>query len=329
MGQIVLDYPSHLRIELVQGCTRACHSCPADHKKENIKVMEDDVFQNVLKNIDERVKRIEFSMHGEPLLNPSWISYVEQIRLKSPKTQISIISNADILTKAYKSLNKLIDAFDRGLNFIHVDVYDKKSKELFVNLIVKNKPVLAEHGIIAQKFVKGGINIWSYHKAKNKHILMSDESLGFNVAGKHVIRNIHTWAGNLPYDRWKKYSLDIKQFPMQKKCTEPMKCLPIDIYGRGTLCCADFAKSIIYGDLNKQSMHEIWNGETIQKVRYLLSRGLRDHIPACFFCNRPSFRVGLWPYKGPELDENELYHEMYTRSYMSETLANLFEEYNK
>lgn len=329
MSVIILDYPSHLRIELTQGCTRTCHSCPSTANTESHKFMSEDVFFNVLRNIDERVKRVDFSMHGEPLLNYNWLLYVQALRNKSPRTQISIISNADILTKVYKSLDPLIDAYNKGLNFIHIDVYDEESKTLFVDLIKKNKEKLKQHGILAQRFVKGGINIWGYHNTKTtKYILMSDESLGFNIAEKHRIRGIHTWAGNLPLNRWNRYGIKITDFPMLKKCTEPMQCLSIDIHGHAILCCADFNKSIIYGDLNTEDMHGVWHGETIQKVRYLLSKGLRSHIPACYFCNKPSFRIGLWPYRGPEYNNKELREEFYAKSNISTALNKLFKEHN-
>ena len=324
MGQIVLKFPSHLRIEITQGCTRKCYSCPVSPNKKDWKFMEPRVFHKLLSQLDDRVKRVEFSMHGEPLLNSNIGYYIYLLRRKLPKVQISIISNTDPLWLSHVTFERLIEFFDHGLNFLHADVYSKIAKNNFLSMIAENREKLKEHGIKAQRFVKGGINIWGYHGGKEKYILMSDESLGFNVAEKHIIRNIHTWAGNLPYDRWKTYGLSLDMFPMNKKCTEPMKCAPFDIHGNMTLCCADSAKSIVYGNIFKETIEEIWQGERIQKVRCFLSQGHRDFIPACYFCNRPSFRVGLWPYKGPVYRAGDM-----MCSKISDNLKDLFRRKNE
>jgi len=320
MGQNILTFPSHLRIEMTQGCNRTCYSCPVSPKKSKWKFMSMETFALIISNIDDRVKRIELSMHGEPLLNPYIVFFIDMLRNKLPKVQISIISNVESI----HDVNVLLQLFRMGLNFLHVDIYSKKTKERFLNLLRNNLPELKSHGIKSQWFVKGGINIWGYHGGKEKIILVSDESEGFNIIGKHIIRNIHTWAGNLPYDRWEYYGIKLEQFPMMKKCTEPMKCAPIDIHGRVSLCCADAAKSLIMGDLDKESMYDIWNGDTMKKVRYVLSNGRRDLIPACFFCNRPSFRVGLWPYTGRLFNKEKIRKEFLEKSYISPTLQDLF-----
>ncbi len=242
------------------------------------------------------------------------------LRSKLPKVQISIISNVE----SVHDHKVLLDLFNAGLNFIHADTYTKETKECFLAVLGGNKEELRAAGIRALWFRKGGINIWGYHGGREKIILLSDESEGFNVVGQHIIRNIHTWAGNLPYNRWERYGIKLDQFPMLKKCTEPMKCAPIDIHGRVTLCCADSAKSVVYGDLHESTMDEIWNGENMQKVRFVLARGRRDIIPACYFCNRPSFRIGLWPYKGPSYKLTELKKEFFQDTHISKEVAKLF-----
>lgn len=323
MGQNILKFPSHLRIEMTQGCNRTCLSCPVSPKRTEWKFMSIETFKIIVGKIDDRVKRIELSMHGEPLLNLNIVRFIYMLRQKLPKVQISIISNVESIF----SHHQLIDLFFVGLNYIHADTYSECTKNRFIKILRDNAEELRSNGIKAQLFVKGGTNIWRYHGGKEKIILVSDESKGFNIVGKHIIRNIHTWAGNLPYDRWEHYGIKLEQFPMFKKCTEPMKCAPIDIHGRVTLCCADFAKSLIFGSLYDKSMYDIWNGEEMNKVRFILAQGRRDIIPACFFCNRPSFRVGLWPYVGIDYDLQSLKEQYAEESYISPALNDLFERY--
>jgi MoaA/NifB/PqqE/SkfB family radical SAM enzyme len=55
--------------------------------------------------------------------------------------------------------------------------------------------------------------------------------------------------------------------------------------GRAVLCCWDaFARGIV-GDVNHQSVEEIWLGNPNQKFRQLLDRGERDKILLCSRCD--------------------------------------------
>lgn len=313
MGTIVLKYPTHIRIEPTQGCNRSCLSCPVSPSRSRRKFMTMETMSVIVDRLDERVKRVDFSMHGEPLLNKHIVRFVDMVREKLPKVQISIVSNVE----AVLDPDILLDLYSMGLNFIHADVYTKKVKERFIDILKSNKEKLNYAGITASWFRKGGLNIWGYHGGKNKDILVSDESEGFNVMGGHSIRNIHTFGGSLPHDRWKHFGISMDQFPMIKKCTEPMKCAPIDIHGNVVLCCADASKSVVCGSLLDTSMEDIWNGEVIQKARFVLSRGRRDIIPPCYFCSRPSYRVGLWPYEGPAYKMSELRMEFFKENHIS------------
>lgn len=55
--------------------------------------------------------------------------------------------------------------------------------------------------------------------------------------------------------------------------------------GRAVLCCWDaFGRGII-GDVNHQSVEEIWLGNANQKFRQLLNNGERDKILLCSRCD--------------------------------------------
>lgn len=319
-GVHILSYPSYIILEVAQGCNRACEFCPiVSHKRSELRLMDSQVFDNVLNRFDHRLRRVDISLHGEPFLNPNIVDYVEKIRIKLPDTQISIISNVEDLIR--KDFWRLLQAFEKGLNFLHADTYTKEVKDAFISLLRANKSKLSSLRIKVFNFVSGGINIWSYHSPETKIILVNDESEGFQ---KKTIRNVHTCGGNLPFELWEKYGIDSLAFPLKSPCTEPMKCLPIDVEGKARLCCADNNKSLFFGNLNKSPVEEIWNGEQYQEVRYLLSKGLRNHIPACYFCNRRSFRTGLWPYKGKEYDKEKLKIGFWERSKFSNNLCDLF-----
>jgi len=53
-------------------------------------------------------------------------------------------------------------------------------------------------------------------------------------------------------------------------CTYPFNHLYVYADGRVGACCMDFVDSVILGDLRRETMAEIWNGEKIQAMRRML-----------------------------------------------------------
>jgi hypothetical protein len=55
--------------------------------------------------------------------------------------------------------------------------------------------------------------------------------------------------------------------------------------GTATLCCWDATGREIIGDVNNESVLDIWNGAKMKKCRDLLDAGQRDKIELCSRCD--------------------------------------------
>jgi radical SAM protein with 4Fe4S-binding SPASM domain len=55
--------------------------------------------------------------------------------------------------------------------------------------------------------------------------------------------------------------------------------------GRAVLCCWDAFGRGVVGDVNNETVEEIWRGNTNQKYRMLLNAGERDQIHLCSRCD--------------------------------------------
>jgi hypothetical protein len=52
------------------------------------------------------------------------------------------------------------------------------------------------------------------------------------------------------------------------------------------LCCVDWHRTTILGNLERQSVHEVWHGEKVQAVRDALREGRTDALPPiCVNCS--------------------------------------------
>lgn len=57
------------------------------------------------------------------------------------------------------------------------------------------------------------------------------------------------------------------------------------VSGEATLCCWDSQNRAVIGDVRKEHVLDIWNGEVMRKHRELLDAGRRDQIELCSRCD--------------------------------------------
>jgi len=67
-------------------------------------------------------------------------------------------------------------------------------------------------------------------------------------------------------------------------CPKPFNQMYVRWTGQAVLCCSDYHFEAVMGDVNKQSLMDIWNNSKYNKYRQHLKRGKRD-LPLCNKCN--------------------------------------------
>lgn len=277
------------QIEPIQGCTRRCEFCGINNlSKEEIipfKYMSLELAEKISKEIALYSKpniRIDFAVHGEPLLHPKPFELISIFRKNVPKAQISIISNGDVL----KSKDDIYvqNLFKSGLNYLHVDFYDDRFKEKILNVIEASN-------ITIKDFYKDNINVWSYVGYKQQTIIVCDDISENN--GIKKTREIHTAGGNLKEDLYDKCNIDKNKFPLYSRCAKPFREFTINYDGNVSLCCEDWQRKYIIGNVNEETIKDIWENEKFHKARWILYNKRRDMILICKYCNERSFRTGL------------------------------------
>jgi radical SAM protein with 4Fe4S-binding SPASM domain len=67
-------------------------------------------------------------------------------------------------------------------------------------------------------------------------------------------------------------------------CPEAFSKLAVSFDGKLSVCCVDWSYGTIIGDLQSQSLIEIWRGHLLRQFRLLHLRGERQKIEACADC---------------------------------------------
>lgn len=69
-------------------------------------------------------------------------------------------------------------------------------------------------------------------------------------------------------------------------CHLPTHMLSITVDGRVLSCFEDFNENLVFGDLKKQTLSEIWNSMAYSDFRKKLKMGMRHKFKPCDGCNR-------------------------------------------
>jgi len=69
-------------------------------------------------------------------------------------------------------------------------------------------------------------------------------------------------------------------------CVKPFTEMVVYWDGKVALCCHDWNNPCPLGDLNCQTVEEVWCGEAYEDVRYKHSHGKRREVPSCQNCDQ-------------------------------------------
>lgn len=245
---------STIELCVAEACNRKCSFCPRANPK---------LYPNLLKFMDLTLVRKlskelgDFDFHGnihlcgfgEPLLHKDIVEIVSILRKDVPLAHIEITTNGDVLTpNLLRSLNQ------SGLSLINIDCYDSPEQ-------VGQRLSMLEEADFSNFRIR-------------EHYLTEDVPLEDQMV-KFGYNNRAGALGNL---------LEIEE-PLNKKCYYPFYRLTVDWDGSIVLCCNDWNRSHGFlGDLNTQSLAEIWLSDSFKSIRSLLIKGQRTG-PACSKCN--------------------------------------------
>lgn len=280
-GRNVLNKPWSYQIELHHGCQLACEMCGLSGLPRVHKDMDVGVAGDVAKQIAAFTPnaRIEFAMRGEPMLNPYWYTCVGLFRAALPKTQLMMTTNGLKLRMNWVAVSRI--AMQAGLNVIVVDLYSPYGTKL-------RKEIEANPGgwDLVDFYRDGSFNPYYNHGSKERVVVFMDDIQ--ERSGEKRQRVIYNHAGN------GRMGKKLKE-PLDKVCTNPFREVAVQYDGSIPICCMDYGREYIVGNLTTESLPSIWYGEKWMAARRFLFERRRPMAPCCR-CDHPSGpRAGLIP----------------------------------
>jgi len=298
-------FPELISIEITTACNAKCIMCPRETLTRPVKHMPFKIFEKIINDCKGMpLKKINLFWFGDPVCNPRIIQYLEKIRNDLPGVKLYISTNAELLTpelsnqilekKLLDVINFDIDGFTRetyenvrvGVNFHKV----VENTNYFIN---KKKKMRLRRPQVRVTIIK--------MKETEKEIDQFKQYWG-SRADKVDINNYNTWLGSME-DKNVGSTLEKSQNgSFTYPCIHPWNQLVLSTEGVAGLCCLDYDLTAETGNLENNSIAEIWSGSIQKKYRENLIRLEYDQIECCSKCNAfiyqdKSFWAKLWQQK--------------------------------
>ncbi len=257
------DYPKVIEIQFHNECNSNCLICPYKDMNYSHKKMTNELFEKILNEIDEsKLKRIIPYLNNEPFLDVDFINKVKQIRNKFKKLEIEISSNVsmmreeDIIEMSNLNITELRlsifgyekETYNRMMPCLNYTKTFEKLKKIS-NIMSKSNTIISivmiDNGEIGeQEFI-------DMEK-------MCGE-LGFNFERWGFLDR----SDNVSYKSNNIYNEDVSYCEQNR----PLERMHILSDGRVIFCCQDWSHSTVVGDVNNNTISDVWNSDVYNNIR--------------------------------------------------------------
>lgn len=286
--------PKSVNIENTSFCNSNCSFCPHDIMKRKKGTMGMELFKKIINQIAEHeINYIDIHGFGEPLLDKKFFEKVRYAHKKGVKN-IRTNTNGQLLL----GKNNIDNLLSSGINQIFIS-FDAFSHETYKKI----RPSLNFH------IVNNGIETLVYEKKKRglkkPEIILSFIECELNK--KEVKKYLNYWKKKVDFiyvsplitwpDGKERYKEEEKMF-FRDPCKLIFTEMQISWTGEVVLCCKDYENEEIIGDLKKQKLINIWQGEKLNKLRKIHLEKKFLKIPICKKCSLNRHNKLSWWHEG-------------------------------
>lgn len=294
---IPLKNPLVIHLELTNKCNFSCQYCPESLEDFNERVggaksMSREEFEKIVMQIKQlgKVSVLRLWIMGEPLLNPNLYDFIKIAKLGGVADEVEITTNASLLTEANSI--KLIDS---GIDTVKISIYGFGSshQEVTSSRVPSTKiydQICLLRKLRDSKKSKTKIVIKMVDPRDAKELSMFQDMYS-PIADKLDIFSPHSWVETYSISTFESRNMNKSILSERKKlkpktiCAFPFYTLAIHANGDVSVCCVDWEKKTKLGNVNTETLTEMWNGEVLKNIRKKHLLGLKKELPGCSSCD--------------------------------------------
>lgn len=279
-NKIVSEYPLLIDAELATACNLKCPMCytitDEFKNKVNVSLMEFGLFKKIIDEIRGKVPSLRLSLRGEPTLHKKFAECIQYAKENGIK-EVSFLTNGSKLTKEF-----FIEIMEAGVDWITIsvdgigEVYEGIRKPLkfkeTLQKIIDIKRIKDERGV--RKPVIKIQSVWPAIKSNPETYYNTFEANVDLIAYNPLIDYLGNDKDIIYEDGF--------------SCPQHYQRLVIGADGLAMMCSNDEDGTVIVGDVNKESIFDIWHGEKLNNIRTIHKKqnGFME-IPVCRRCYLP------------------------------------------
>ncbi len=293
---IPLKTPFIINIDPTDKCNFRCKFCPTGDRElmkktegRNFGSMDFNLYKKIIDDIcefEEPIKVLRLYKDGEPLLNPHFSEMIRYAKEKKCCDRVDTTTNASLLTHdlSLKIIKSGLDRINISIEGVNEEQYKTFSdyKINFENL-VENIKFFYENRKQCEMIVKINGDTLSQEDKDKFYNIFGDIADGvyiesimscwpeFELNGVEVNKDVGI------------YQQEIKEVLV---CPYVFYSFSINSNGTASACYLDWARKLLIGDVNKQSVKEIWNGSELKELQRMFLKKERKTHYICKDCGQ-------------------------------------------
>jgi Radical SAM superfamily/Iron-sulfur cluster-binding domain len=279
-----LPFPSVIMIENTNCCNAQCVMCPREKLTRKPGFMAFELFEKIMKELSSARRQPVVNLHGfgEPLLDKLLPERIKLAKTSGIK-HTYIVTNASLLfpETSRKIINAGLDTMKISFYGTDQESYQATMRRLDFKVTLQN---IREFVRIRKELKKRNPKLILQYLPQEANEAKTEEfqSLWRSVLDKRAgdclnHSSLHNYGGGRAYNRVGERKVSV--------CFYPWTALSVLWDGRAVTCCMDYNGVQGVGDLNLQSVMEIWNGPALSAIRRNFGKLDYSGFSTCLCCD--------------------------------------------
>lgn len=277
-NHVLGTYPRLIGLELTNHCDLECVMCPQPQQTRDMGLMKEEFFRKVIDEVRGKSEFMYLFGMGESLLHPKFFEMADYAVDAGLSTALS--TNLSFLDeeRSYKLLRSGIDFITLAIDGTTKETYesirvggdfDKNLERTKRFLLMKNEMGSKAH-----------VDIQFIQMDQNK----TQANLVAELFTEEERSAINNFRVKPVFD-----SPSIVKDVIQHKhpCYFLWSTMDIKWDGKVSMCCMDYDAKVVVGNLNEESVYEVWNSEGMVDLRDRHKRLDYKSMPICEKCSIP------------------------------------------
>jgi radical SAM protein with 4Fe4S-binding SPASM domain len=278
-----LARPQEIDIEVTSSCDADCIMCPRKAMSRNVGPMNLALFKKIVDEaVSLGVRELQLNGYGEISVLRNYRDYLSYIREKSRSIRININTNAMRMNEdmARFYVESEVSSINVAIDGATAETYAGIRRNLELDVVEKNARRLIQiRNEMGKKYPLVRISMIAMPQNVHEVDLFLEKWSG--VADRVGISGLVSRVGSVSFAQVESRSWE------RTPCFLLWQQMPVLSDGTVAMCCDDWDGRASQGNLNQNTIKEIWTSRKRQSIRSVHLDGKASMIPLCKSCKQP------------------------------------------